>query len=48
MYALFFVKGQDVGQQVAKVLLGGVDTLLGWALKAIVYYLFPPNSKREA
>jgi hypothetical protein len=40
LYAVFFVD-----QQVApKVILGGVDGLLGWAVKTIISFLF---SKRD-
>ena len=38
LYAIFFVKSQGL----AKGLLGGVDTLLGVALRTIVVHLFPP------
>jgi len=31
----------------AKLILGGIDGLLGWALKAIVYYLFPQSPKNK-
>ena len=41
LYSLFFVKGQEV----AKPLLGLIDTVLGWAVKHIVAYLFNAPSK---
>ena len=37
LYALFFIHEQTLG----KAITGGIDTLLGWALKDIVAYLFP-------
>jgi len=37
LVALFWVQSQST----AKVLLGGVDTLLGLALRTIIAYLFP-------
>jgi len=42
LYSVFFVAEQTA----PKVILGGIDTLLGWALKMIIAYLFPPTRKR--
>lgn len=41
LYALFFIHEQTL----AKAITGGIDTLLGWALKNIVAYLFPSKKK---
>jgi len=37
LYAIFQVQSETS----AKKILGGIDLLLGWVLKAIVSYLFP-------
>jgi hypothetical protein len=37
LYAVFWVERQDA----PKVILGGIDGVLGWALKTIISYLFP-------
>jgi hypothetical protein len=44
LYAVFFVTEQTA----PKVILGGIDTLLGWALKMIIAYLFPPPKQRKS
>jgi len=43
LYAVFFVQEQNA----SKVIMGGIDTLLGWALKIIITYLFPPPKSRK-
>lgn len=42
LYALFFIHEQTL----SKAITGGIDTLLGWALKDIVAYLFPSKKKK--
>ncbi|MGD1092669.1 MAG: hypothetical protein ABSB35_11860 [Bryobacteraceae bacterium] len=42
LYALFFVDQQDV----AKVIMAGIDGTLGWALRTVYAYLFPAKQKR--
>ena len=41
LIALFWVQSQST----AKILLGGVDTLLGLAVRTIIAYLFPAPKK---
>jgi hypothetical protein len=41
--AAFFIPHEGA----AKLILGGIDGLLGRALKAVVYYLFPQSSKGQ-
>jgi hypothetical protein len=41
LVALFWVQSQST----AKVLLGGVDTLLSLSLRTVIAYLFPPPKK---
>jgi hypothetical protein len=43
LYAVFFVQQQTA----SKVIMGGIDTLLGWALKTIITNLFPPPKERK-
>jgi len=43
LYALFCIHEQTL----AKSITGGIDTLLGWALKDIVAYLFPTNKNKN-
>jgi hypothetical protein len=41
LYSIFWVGGQGT----SKTILGGIDGLLGWCVKAIINYLFPaPNA----
>jgi len=37
LYALFFIKGEEA----SKVIMGGTDATLGWALRTVYAYLFP-------
>lgn len=37
LYSIFWIGGQGT----PKTILGGIDGLLGWCLKAIINYLFP-------
>jgi hypothetical protein len=39
--ALFFVRSESI----AKTALGATDATLGWALRTVYAYLFPPPSK---
>jgi hypothetical protein len=41
LYAVFFVSQQTA----PKLIMGGIDGLLGWALKHIVGNLFPPKRR---
>jgi len=43
LWASFFVPREGA----AKIILGGIDGLLLWPMKAIVPYLFPSNVKTE-
>lgn len=43
LYALFHIPQQGL----PKTIVGGIDTLLGFALKTIITYLFPPPPKRK-
>jgi hypothetical protein len=41
LYSIFWVGGQGA----SKAILGGIDGLLGWCVKAVINYLFPsPNT----
>lgn len=42
LYAMFFMPGQGL----ATSILGGIDLLFGWSLKAIISNLFPSKKSR--
>ena len=44
-FICFLVAVFRQGADVPKEMLGGIDFLLGWALKTIIKHLFPPRAR---